>query len=104
DKTLLANRQLATTGATTIESGQTLVLAGGSLTTGTLAGPGSLLFAAGSLRVTNGSLTVGAGAVPATFALGSGSSLSVSGDTSVVSGGLLTVGGTFTSGTFTNAG
>jgi fibronectin-binding autotransporter adhesin len=104
--TLAPNRQLTTSGTTTIDAGQTLTLAGGSLSTGALVINGTLAFNSGTLAITGGGLTIGAGGLlGSSLSLTSGQILNVTNTTTVNSGSTFNVnGGSFLGGTLTNNG
>jgi len=85
---------LVTAPRTTVASGSTLELAGGTLQTDTLAGPGSFNWGAGTLRLTAaGGAALGSGPLARVFTLGSTQRLEVVNDLAVGSGALLVLDG-----------
>jgi fibronectin-binding autotransporter adhesin len=104
-----ASQALNVTGTLTVPATQPLTLAGGSITTGSIAGPGSINTQTGSLQITNSGLTIGSGnPLGAVVTIGLGLSLRVTGAAqsfAVAADGVLNLtGGTVTAGLMTNAG
>jgi hypothetical protein len=89
--TLDTNHELTLTGTTTIDASQTLTLAGGSLSTGSLAVNGTFNFDSGRLAITGGAgLTIGAaGPLGAAVLLSNATELEVDETLSVIEGATL---------------
>ncbi len=103
---LPAAKSLSVSGVTTIASGASVQVSGGSFTTGSLASSGSFSFTDGSLALTNSDLLIGSGGMLGSDVnLPPGKNLSVSGTTTVDAGSVLTLsGGNFVTGNLVNSG